>query len=219
MLRINEIYPAICGESRFSGRPCALVRLTGCHLRCAWCDTPHSFAGGLEMTVDGVLEEVRALGLSTVLVTGGEPLLQIAVVGLLKALLDDGRTVLLETSGADPGKLVPLREVPAGVHRVVDLKAPLSGIDTGLIDWEGIGALGPGDDVKVVIAGRPDFDWAVDILRDGTRIPTGVRVAFSAAAPLLDPATLATWMLDEGVEATFQLQLHKALWPDRERGV
>ncbi len=124
MLLVNEIYPAICGESRFIGRPCTLVRLTGCHIRCLWCDSEHSFAGGRSLATRDIVEEVRGHGFATVLVTGGEPLLQAEVVDLMRSLLDDGRAVLLETSGTlGHEKLVPLREVPDGVHRIVALKA------------------------------------------------------------------------------------------------
>jgi len=218
MLMINEIYAAICGESRFSGFPCTLVRLSGCHLRCAWCDSPHSFNGGEPMSAEAILDRVRANGFRTVLVTGGEPLLQKNVVEFLRLLVEDGRTVVLETSGADPSKLVPLAEVPQGVHRIVDVKAPGSGIDPDLIDWEGIALLGAGDEVKIVVAGREDFAWVKQLLQSG-RLPATVRVSLSPAAALVDPARLAEWILADGLDVALQIQLHKALWADRERGV
>lgn len=219
MLWVNEIYPAICGESRFSGRPCTLVRLTGCHLRCAWCDTPHSFTGGEQLEVATIVDRVRGHGYSAVLITGGEPLLQAEAVDLMNALLADGRTVILETSGTTGDKLVPLREVPAGVHRIVDIKAPGSGVASDLIDWEGIAALGPDDELKVVIADREDFAWARDLAAGGGPLPAETPVTFSPAAPALAPALLAEWILEAGLDVGFQIQLHKALWPDRERGV
>ncbi len=129
MLLVNEIYKAISGESRLSGWPCTLVRLTGCHLRCSWCDSAHSFSGGKKMSVQDILAEIRTNGLRTVLVTGGEPLLQLEVGSLLQALLDDGRQIMLETSGTRMNpQALSLVDVPVGVHRVVDLKAPASGI-------------------------------------------------------------------------------------------
>ncbi len=220
MLLINELYPAICGESRFSGLPCTLVRLTGCHLRCSWCDSAHSFSGGEPLSQDAVLGRVRAAGFRTVLVTGGEPLLQPGVVGLMQALLADGRTVLLETSGATGHEnLLPLAEVPAGVYKIVDIKAPGSGIDPALIDWPGISGLGTRDEVKIVITGREDFLWARDLVRGGERIPADVRVSFSPAAGQLEPVRLADWILADGLDVAFQIQLHKALWPERDRGV
>ncbi len=220
MLLVNEIYPAICGESRFIGRPCTLVRLTGCHIRCLWCDSEHSFAGGRSLTTTDIVEEVRGHGFATVLVTGGEPLLQGEVVDLMRSLLDDGRTVLLETSGTlGHEKLVPLREVPDGVHRIVDLKAPGSGIDAALIDWEGISFLGTGDEVKIVCADRKDYEWGRDLVRAGGRIPGTVEVTFSPVQPDLRPRDLAEWILADKLDACFQIQLHRAVWPDSDRGV
>jgi len=220
MLLINEIYPAICGESRFIGRPCTLVRLTGCHIRCVWCDSAHSFSGGRPLESAEILAEVRGHGFSTVLVTGGEPLLQAAVVDLLADLLADGRTVLLETSGTlGHDKLVPLSGVPAGVHRIVDLKAPASGIDPALIDWEGIAGLGAGDELKIVCAGRGDYEWGRELVRAGDRFPPGVIITFSPVQPDLRPRDLAEWILADGLDACFQIQLHRAVWPDADRGV
>lgn len=219
MLRINEIYPAICGESRFIGRPCTLVRLTGCHLRCRWCDSAHSFQGGETMSVASICATVAAHGFGAVLVTGGEPLLQAEVADLLAALLADGRTVLLETSGtAGPVNSLPLAEVPAGVHRVVDIKAPGSGIDAALIDWAGIAALGAADELKIVCRDRRDYEWARDLVRSGS-LPAGVRTALSPVQAELPGRDLADWILADGLDVHFQLQLHRVLWPERERGV
>jgi len=220
MLLVNEIYSAICGESRFIGRPCTLVRLTGCHIRCVWCDSAHSFSGGRRLGIQEILTEVRGNGFSTVLVTGGEPLLQAEAVDLMTALLKDGRTVLLETSGTlGHDKLVPLAEVPAGVHRIVDLKAPGSGIKASLIDWEGIARLGRGDELKIVCTGRGDYEWGRDLLRAGERFPAEVEVTFSPVQPDLVPRDLAEWILADGLDACFQIQLHRAVWPDTDRGV
>jgi 7-carboxy-7-deazaguanine synthase len=220
MLLISEIYRAICGESRFSGTPCTLVRLCGCHVRCRWCDSAHAFDGGEMLTVDAVLARVRGHGLRTVLVTGGEPLLQPAVTELLAALLVDGLTVLLETSGTiGPRTLVPLQEVPAGVHRIVDLKAPGSGLGAEILDWAGIARLGPGDELKAVLADRRDYEWARDLVRTPGRLPAGVPVSFSPVQDGLSPAELAGWILDDALEVRFQLQIHKVVWPGVARGV
>lgn len=220
MLLVNEIYPALCGESRFSGTPCTLVRLTGCHLRCTWCDSAHAFAGGTPLSVAQVLARVADQGLRLVLVTGGEPLLQPQVVPLLQGLLAAGRDVLLETSGArGHDKLVALGEVPAGVSRIVDLKAPGSGIGADLIDWAGIAGLGVGDELKIVCLHRADYEWARDLVRDDGRLPRGVRVVFSPVHGALEPRLLAEWILADRLEVVLQLQLHKMIWPDRERGV
>ena len=220
MLLVNEIYPAICGESRFSGQPCTLVRLTGCHLRCTWCDSEHSFQGGERMDAGAILEIVRGHGFRTVLVTGGEPLLQAGVTGLLAALLADDRTVLLETSGTrGPANAVTLSAVPAGVHRIVDLKAPASGIDAGLIDWPGIAALDGGDELKIVCADRADYEWGRALVRADGRLPAGVPVVFSPVQGDLEARLLAGWILADGLDVRLQIQLHKAIWPEATRGV
>ena len=220
MLLVSEIYRAICGESRFTGEPCVLVRLSGCHVRCVWCDSAHAFHGGEPLAVAEVVARVREHGLRTVLVTGGEPLLQPAVVDLLRELVADGRTVLLETSGTlGPRSLVPLAQVPPGVHRIVDLKAPGSGLDPAVTDWEGLRGLGPADELKAVLADRADYEWARDLVRAPGRLPAGVPVSFSPVQGGLDPAELAGWILADGLDVRFQLQLHKVLWPGAERGV
>lgn len=219
MLLVHEIYSTICGESRFLGRSCTLVRLTGCHLRCAWCDSEHAFQGGDRRSVDDVVADVAARGFRTVLVTGGEPLLQKDVVPLMERLLEAGHEVLLETSGTHgPDSAVSLDEVPADVHRVVDLKAPGSGIDAGRIDWDGISGLGERDEVKIVCRDRADFEWALEHLRAG-RVPAGVRTGFSPVFGQIDPADLAAWVLADRLDAVVQVQLHRVLWPDQERGV
>lgn len=172
------------------------------------------------MDVPEILAEVCGHGFRTVLVTGGEPLLQAGVVELLEALVDEGRTVLLETSGAlGHDKLVPLDRVPAKVHRIVDLKAPGSGISGDLIDWRGIAHLGSGDEIKIVCADRGDYEWGRDLVREGDRFPQGVEVTFSPVQPDLPPRDLAEWILADGLDACFQIQLHRAVWPDTDRGV
>ena len=216
MLQVSEIYCAILGESVESGRLCVIVRLTGCHRRCAYCDSAHAFHGGISRRVGDVVAEATGHGCRTVLVTGGEPLLQRETPALLSALLAAGRRVVLETSGTvgTPG----LDTVPAGVTRVVDVKTPGSGLDPSVIDWAGIAGLGPGDELKFVVCDRADYAWARDLVRAGTRLPPQACVTFSAAAPGLAPRELAEWILADGLDVRFQLQLHKVLWPDRERG-
>lgn len=217
---INEIYPAISGESRFSGWPCTLVRLTGCHLRCLWCDSEHSFSGGRNMSIDEIMTEIRSNGHRTVLVTGGEPLLQKGVKALLDSLLEEEFRVLLETSGAAlPPNALALSEVPEGIHRVVDIKAPASGIPAATIDWEGIGTLGTDDEIKIVCADREDFEWARHLIRNEPRMPQGVRVALSPVQGQMEARDLAEWILEDKLDVCFQIQLHKIVWPDVERGV
>ncbi|MDX2474493.1 MAG: radical SAM protein [Candidatus Krumholzibacteria bacterium] len=220
MLLVNEIYPAICGESRFSGHACTLVRLTGCHIRCSWCDSAHSFAGGETLTVEAVVQAVREQGFKAVLVTGGEPLLQKDLIPLLEALLADNREILLETSGTlGPANMLPLAAVPAEVHKVVDVKAPGSAISAQEIDWAGIADLGPRDELKFVCADRKDYEWSRDLVLAAEKLPAGVRVAFSPVQGDLTPRELAEWILADKLDVVFQIQLHKAVWPDVERGV
>jgi len=196
------------------------VRLTGCHIRCVWCDSEHSFSGGERLEVAAVVAAVREHGHRTVLVTGGEPLLQAAVVELMADLLSDGRTVLLETSGTvGPANAVPLAAVPGGVHRVVDVKAPGSGIPADQIDWKGLAGLEARDELKFVLAGRDDYLWARDLVRAPGRLPQDVPVAFSPVQGDLAPRDLAEWILADGLDVRFQIQLHKVVWPDRDRGV
>ncbi len=220
MLLVNEIYKAISGESRFMGWPCTLVRLTGCHIRCSWCDSEHSFSGGQKMSVPDIMAQVRQFGFRTVLLTGGEPLLQADSLLLMQTLLDEGHRILLETSGTLMGpRAVSLQSVPTGVHRVVDLKAPGSGIGSEKIDWDGLASLGPADEIKVVCAHQQDYQWARDLVLEGGHWAKDLRISFSPVQDSLPAKDLAQWILDDGLDVCFQIQLHKAVWPDVDRGV
>ncbi len=172
------------------------------------------------MTVAAVVDDVRQRGFATVLVTGGEPLLQQDLVPLLTALVDDERQVLLETSGTlGPRNMLPLSAVPAKVHKVVDVKAPGSAINAAEIDWEGIRQLGSRDELKFVCADRADYEWSRDLVLAGENLPQGVRASFSAVQGELAGRDLAEWILADQLDVVFQIQLHKAVWPDVERGV
>ena len=139
---------------------------------------------------------------------------------LLAALLAEGHTVLLETSGTlGHDKLVPLGQVPAGVHRIVDLKAPGSGIGAELIDWEGVAGLGAADEIKIVCADRTDYEWGRELVRAKKRIPAGTEVTFSPVQGKMRPRDLAEWILADGLDVRFQIQLHRAVWPEIDRGV
>lgn len=212
-LRLTEIYRSIQGESTFAGEPCIFVRTTGCNLRCTWCDSAYTFTGGRWWTLEAVLAEVSRLGPGLVEVTGGEPLLQDATIPLMAALVDAGRTVLLETSGS-----LPVDRVPDGVHRIVDLKAPASG-EVGKNLFENLVRLGVRDEVKVVVADRADYEWARAQVREHALAERVGAVLLSPAHGLLDAATLAEWMLADALPARLNLQLHKVLWPDADRGV
>jgi len=212
-MQIDEIFYSIQGEGSRRGRPCAFVRLTGCHLRCRWCDTEYAFTGGRPMTVEQVCRAIATYPTRLACVTGGEPLLQRDVHVLLDELLTRGYTVLLETSGA-----VDASTVDARVVRILDLKAPGSGeVERNV--WSNLEDLRGHDEVKIVIADRADYEWARAQVRRHTLAARCAAVLFSPVHGEQDPAELAGWMLEDGLEATLQLQEHKILWPGVERGV
>ena len=211
MLTINEIFYSIQGESTFAGRPCVFVRLTACDLRCSWCDTPYAFHEGRKRSLDDVLAEVDAYGCSLVEVTGGEPLLQEEVYPLMRRLLDAGRTVLLETGGHHS-----TARVPEPVVTILDVKCPGSG-EAHRNDWTNLERLRPHDEVKFVIAGRDDYDFARRIVAEKNL--DRWTVLFSPVWGELDMKTLAEWMLADRVTARLQTQLHKHIWGAEARGV
>jgi 7-carboxy-7-deazaguanine synthase len=212
-LVIHEIYRSIQGETSFAGRPCTLVRLSGCNLRCRWCDTTQAFYGGKRMLREEVVR--RALELSTplVLVTGGEPLLQPAAIPLLKDLCDAGRTVLLETSGERDISAVDER-----VHRIVDMKAPGSG-ECARNRYENLQLMGARDQLKLVLANREDYDWGRELIARERMIERAGEVLLSAVHGELDPRELVAWTLADGLNVRVQLQLHKYIWGLDAQGV
>lgn len=212
MLRVNEIFHSIQGESTQAGRPCVFVRLTGCNLRCVWCDTEYAFHEGETLALDEVLERVKAFDCRLVELTGGEPLLQPEAIPLMERLLERGFEVMLETGGSRP-----IEAVPAGVRRIVDVKCPASG-ECEANRWENLADLRAGDELKFVVADRADYEWARGVLDERTLAPEVV-VLFSPVEGKLDPAQLADWLLADGSGARLQLQLHKQLWPAALRGV
>ncbi|HKU42816.1 MAG TPA: radical SAM protein [Polyangiales bacterium] len=212
-LVIHEIYRSIQGETSFAGRPCTLVRLTGCNLRCRWCDTPAAFYGGTRLPRSEVLARALALGTELILVTGGEPLLQPGTLPLLRELCDAGRTVLLETSGERD-----IGEVDPRVHRIVDLKAPGSGESAGN-RWQNLALLRPHDELKLVLADRADYEWARELIRRH-ELPSRVHeVLLSPVHGELDPRELVDWTLSDGLRVRVQLQLHKYIWGKDASGV
>ena len=203
-VRVTEIFRSIQGESMRAGFPCAFIRLTGCSLRCVWCDTAYAFSGGEEMAVADAAEKVLALGTELVEVTGGEPLEQEGVYPLMEALLDQGKTVLLETGGH-----VALDRVDPRVVKIVDVKAPGSGMMAANLPEN----LGSRDEIKFVLADRRDFDWALDFVAVRDLDQKHV-VTFSPVWEKLSAADLGSWIRDSGRPIRLGLQLHKLLWGD-----
>lgn len=216
-LFVNETFLSIQGESTLAGMPCFFIRLAGCHLRCVWCDTDYAFYEGSSRTVDECLELAAAAGTRLVEITGGEPLLQKAVYALMSELCDRGHDVLLETSGA-----VPLDRVDPRVRRIVDWKAPGSG-EEARNHPDVLTSLGEGDELKLVLLDRGDYEWARDWLR-GTaeRLPdvkSSVTVHFSPVFGRLHPEDLSRWILEDRLPVRLNLQLHKYIWSPETRGV
>jgi 7-carboxy-7-deazaguanine synthase len=227
-MQITEIYKSLQGESTYAGLPCVFVRLTGCNLRCSWCDSEYTFVGGRKMTVSAVREEVSRLspGGGLVEITGGEPMLQEReLVSLMQDLLSAGYRVLLETSGERP-----LARVPAEVVKIVDVKCPDSG-QGGTFDRENLRALTPRDEVKFVLSSRADYEFAVAFTNShslSNRVnavwlsPAFRKDAMGARDSshcLLDPQALAEWMIGDNVPARLGLQLHKFIWDPALKGV
>src|SRR6185295_14426826 len=193
MLTVNEIFHSIQGESSHAGRPCVFVRLTACDLRCSWCDTSYAFHDGHKMSVDEVVAAVAAHQCPLVEITGGEPLLQDDVYPLMKRLLADGRTVMLETGGHRP-----ITRVPAAVVKIVDVKCPASG-ESDKNDWDNLGRLAPHDEVKFVIQDRADYEFARDVVARYDLASRAAAVLFSPVHGVLDAKALSEWILGDGL--------------------
>jgi 7-carboxy-7-deazaguanine synthase len=217
-LRITEIFHSIQGESTWAGVPCTFVRLTGCPLRCTWCDTAYAFQGGTRMTFDEIVDEVKTHSANVVEITGGEPLAHAGAVELADRLLMEGYTVLVETSGAFD--VSPLDE---RVHRIMDLKCPGSG-ESARNMWENLEHLGMRDEVKFVVKDRADYEWARDAIRehgldDRVRSGTLRALLMSPVWGEIDLPDFASWILDDGLPVRFQVQVHKLIWGAEATGV
>jgi 7-carboxy-7-deazaguanine synthase len=204
-LRITEIFKSIQGESTYAGLPCSFVRLTGCALRCVWCDTAYAFEGGRRIEIEEVAGEVAGHGTRLVEITGGEPLEQEAVYPLMSRLLDLGKTVLVETGGH-----VAIDRVDPRAVVILDIKAPGSGMAERQ-DPDNVGRLRPRDEVKIVLADRADFEWALGRLAE-TDLERTHTVTFSPAWGSLEAAELAAWILESGRPIRLGLPIHKILW-------
>ena len=211
-MRVTEIFHSIQGESSYAGQPCVFVRLTGCPLRCTWCDTDYAFYGGHECSIGAVLAKVHTYGCRLVEVTGGEPLVQPESLLLMTRLCDAGYSVLLETSGA-----VDITPVDSRAHVILDVKCPGSGM-TNRMHWPNLSQLAAKDEAKFVLADRADYDWAREILVRYD-IANRCTVHFSPVFGSLDVRELAEWILADKLPVRFQLQMHKYIWAPDMRGV
>jgi len=212
VLKVNEIFHSVQGESRHAGRPCVFIRLTFCNLRCAWCDTPYAFEQGSDLRVGSVLARVAAYGTRYVLVTGGEPLAQDGVHDLIGELCDRGFEVAVETGGS-----LDLSPLDRRVMVIMDLKCPGSGM-SGKNRYENLDLLKPADEVKFVVADRPDYEWAREIIAR-QRLAGRCGVLLSPVHGVLHPRLLAEWILSDRLPVRLQLQIHKYIWPPDTRGV
>jgi 7-carboxy-7-deazaguanine synthase len=212
-LVVHEIYRSVQGESTFAGLPCTFVRLTGCNLRCAWCDTPQAFYGGKRMRRVEVLARALELGTELVELTGGEPLLQPGAIPLMTELCDRGRTVLVETSGeADVARVDPR------VHKIMDLKAPGSG-ECQRNRWSNLQHLSARDEIKFVLADRRDYEWMRSTIREHALGELGLSLLASCVWGRLAPRDLVAWVLEDALPVRVQVQLHKVIWGAEAQGV
>ena len=209
-LKVHEIFASIQGESGYAGFPCGFLRLCGCNLACSWCDTTYALDSFREMSVEAAAGELVGLGLPLVELTGGEPLLAPATPALAARLADTGLTVLVETNGS-----LDISALDPRTIAIMDVKCPGSGME-GRNDYGNLDRLRPRDEVKFVLCGREDYQFAREVAR---RVPSGNTVHFSPVAGALDPRHLAAWMVADRVRARLGLQLHKIIWSPEARGV
>ncbi|HEU4435876.1 MAG TPA: radical SAM protein [candidate division Zixibacteria bacterium] len=211
-LKVNEIYFSIQGESSYAGLPCVFVRLTGCNLRCVWCDTEYAFYEGEWKSLDQIVAEAAQFGCKLVELTGGEPLLQKESFALVDKLIDAGFKVLVETSGS-----ISLKMLNPEAIKIMDVKCPGSKM-TEKNRWENIDYLTPKDEVKFVLADRADYDWAVDVMRK-YKLDRKATVLFSTVFGALEPVRVVEWILQDKLPVRFQLQMHKFIWHPETKGV
>jgi len=212
MLKVNEIYHSIQGESTYTGLPCVFIRLTGCNLRCTYCDTEYAFYDGKDFSIQQIIDEVKKYRCKLVEVTGGEPLMQEECNDLMKYLCDEDFEVLLETAGN-----MPIKDVDKRVNIIMDLKCPSSGMmDKNL--YENVDHLKKKDEVKFVIGNREDYDWSKETLSK-YNLDNKCTILFSTVFNKLEPQTLVNWILEDKLDVRFQLQMHKFIWHPETKGV
>ena len=211
-LRVNEIFKSIQGESTFAGIPCVFVRLTGCNLRCSYCDTTYAYEEGVDMTANEIIKEIEGFGCKNVCITGGEPLLQRNTYKLINLLKKENYKIFIETNGS-----MDMNLLPRYVIRIMDVKCPDSGMNREM-DWGNLERLRRDDEVKFVMSSKKDYEWAKRIVKKHN-LPGKTKVLFGSAYGKLKPKSLAEWILKDKLNVRLQLQLHKYIWPDKTRGV
>jgi 7-carboxy-7-deazaguanine synthase len=211
-MKVCEIFTSIQGESSYAGLPCTFIRLTGCNLRCTYCDTTYAYAEGSERSVDEIMSIVRGLRVKLVEITGGEPLMQKDVYPLIERLLDSGYTVLVETNGS-----IGIRAIDRRAVLILDIKTPGSGM-SGKMDFSNLGHLKQTDQIKFVLTGRADYEWAKEIM---SKYALGKRchVLFSPVFGSLSPEQLAGWILEDRLDVRLNLQLHNYIFGPGRKGV
>jgi len=212
MLKINEIYHSIQGESTKAGLPCVFIRLTYCNLRCTYCDTEYAFYEGYDKSIDEVIKEVKKYNCNLVEVTGGEPLVQNESIELMKRLCDEGFEVMLETGGS-----LPISDIDKRVRIILDLKCPSSGMMKKNL-YENIEYLKSIDEVKFVIGTREDYEWSKEQV-EKYQLDKKCTVLFSVVFGELEPVTLVNWILEDKLNVRYQLQMHKIIWEPDKKGV
>ncbi|GAB4406835.1 MAG: radical SAM protein [Thermodesulfovibrionales bacterium] len=211
-LKVCEIFVSIQGESSLAGVVCTFVRLSGCNLRCSYCDTTYAYDGGMELTEDEIIDEVRAVGVKTVEITGGEPLLQEGVFHLVRRLLDEGYIVLIETNGS-----LDIRDIDRRAIIILDIKTPNSGMSEKM-KMSNLDRLRPEDEVKFVITNREDYEWAKDVISEHS-LTGRCKILFSPVFGVLQPRDLSEWIIDDRLDVRLNLQLHRYIYGPDCRGV
>ena len=212
ILKINEIYHSIQGESSFSGLPCIFIRLTYCNLRCSYCDSEYTFHEGKDMSINEILDKIKSYSCELVEVTGGEPLFQKGCTNLLQKLVNLDYKVLLETSGS-----LTIKDVPKDVINIIDFKCPSSNMKKKNL-WDNVNYLKSDDEVKFVIGDREDYVWAKNKIKKYNLTNT-CKVLMSPTYKEITAQTITEWILEDNLDIRFQIQLHKEIWPEEKRGV
>ena len=212
MLEVTEIYKSVQGESTYIGLPCVFVRLTGCNLRCVWCDTTHAFHNGGNLSIDQIVDQVKSYGINLVEITGGEPLLQKEVFPLMESLLINKFQVMLETSGS-----LSIKNVPKKVIKILDLKCPGSGEENKNL-WENLNHLASTDEIKFVIADKVDYEWSKKVLQE-YKLDKKIQILFSPVFEKLKLKDLTKWILEDNLPVRLHTQLHKYIWDPKTIGV